>query len=131
MVEALVIIVDASVLEKMFLKDDKDSNKILKKISDLKAKNAPFTCVTTLTGFMRAIWKLPPNLKVDNIQNILDIIKVVPSAPHYDFKNEKHARDDIINLAKKFSSFSEKLGASIFDKLLGDLNDKDNTDNNR
>lgn len=97
--EPPLFVIDSNVLVKMFEgKDEHKDCEILIKLGEMKQKGIPIKAVTTLSSFMRALWKSDGDAKLKNVHNVLDIIKVLPT-PNDDFKNENKVRDDMLKLA--------------------------------
>ena len=96
-----VFIFDNSIMSKMIEKTSTE-DKLIKLISEMKVNNIPFKAYTTLNSFKRAIWKADPETKLLGIQELLDIIEIIPTEP-IDHRNKKAVMKDIIDFAGEIS----------------------------
>lgn len=98
-----LFIVDTSVLVEMFEgNNDKYSLDVLNKLRDMKAKGLPFKAATTLSAFLRAIWKANSNCTIKEIQNAIETFKIMPTF-ECDYKDKKKVTNDIIKFANAMS----------------------------
>lgn len=104
-----LFMVDDSVLTSMIegKKDDKSkATKLLFMLSEMKKKKVPYKAITPIASLLRAIWKADSKVKIEHLQNVLEMIEVMPNL--VDYKDEKAVMNDIIKMANFFSGGSPK-----------------------
>lgn len=93
--------IDYSALRDMFNGENKgQSAELLKKFKDIHNSGKPMKIVTTKANFLRAIWLANPEVKINNVQKILNFLEIMPFIVETDFKNENKVREETIQVAK-------------------------------
>lgn len=100
-----LFVIDSSVLKGIFENEDK-SVKMLDMLAKLKVEQVDYEAVTTLSSFLNALWQMDiDKVKVKNIQNIIDIIKIGFMSrgefSFFEYKNKKKVLKEIVELTKK------------------------------
>lgn len=96
-----LFVLDSSIMTKI-IEGKETEEKLIKMISKMKTNNIPFEAVTTLNSFKRAIWKAESESNIKGIQELMDIVKIIPTRP-IDYRNEKEVMDDIIDFASSIA----------------------------
>jgi len=91
-------LVDASALKSMF-EGKGHGAELLKKLNDMYLEGKPVKAITPLACFLRAIYLMEPDTKIQSIQKVLNFIEIRHS--HVDFRDEKQVVQEIILIAKE------------------------------
>jgi hypothetical protein len=89
-------LIDESALRSMFEGKGKGTE-LLKKLNDLSLEGKPVKAVTPLASFLRAIYLMEPDTKIQSIQKVLNFIEILHS--NVDFRDENEVIKEIIKYA--------------------------------
>lgn len=96
MSEIPCMIIDCSVLKEIF-SERKKSKALITKIKLLNKKGINVIAFTTQSSFLRAIMLSKSDTKIKSLQEVLEIIEILPSFSN--FLDDKAVTDEILYLA--------------------------------
>ena len=105
MKEIPIFIIDGSALVGMIEKQKKNkAGDLLKMLQEVKKKTGkPFFGVAPMISLLQAIHKVKPETPIGNLQEILEVIRIIPSDPTIDYKDDKKVIDHVVKLAEGLS----------------------------
>lgn len=96
------ILIDESVLKKMFEGSEEDKAKpLMMMMKQMNDEGKKLIVKVPMSHFLRAIFFADPNMPIKNIQKVLSFAKIIPSFA--DFKNKEECTKEILMIADMMS----------------------------